>query len=227
MVGTAIHEWIEGWDFSEPAEENVARHLRGYPLPGGAGFPLVVREMLGTLRGVRLPELDCTVAQACPDPRSSEWHFQLPIGRTLSPEKLAAVFADHGHADYAAALALLPADELAGYLHGFLDRVACFDGVWGVIDWKTNNLGPTPDHYGPTALAACARQSHYLLQAHLYLVALRRYLGPGAPIAGAWLVFLRGIRAGSSDGVFTVQPSPALMSALDALFAQPSISTAP
>jgi exodeoxyribonuclease V beta subunit len=138
----------------------------------------------------------------------------------LSSQKLAEVFARHGHADYAAILSALPVEQLAGYLHGFLDRLAFHKGMWGVVDWKTNRLGPAVENYATPSLDACARHSHYLLQTHLYLVALRRYLGPDTPIAGAWLVFLRGIRAGTADGVLHIQPRAELMKELDALFAQ-------
>jgi len=175
--------------------------------------------MLEELRAAVLPSMGCTIAEACPRPESSEWHFQLPISDCLSAHALAAVFAAHGEAGYAAMLEALPAEKLKGYLHGFLDRLAFCNGVWGVIDWKTNKLD---GGYGQDSLLACARQSHYLLQTHLYLVALRRFLGPDVAISGAWLVFLRGIHSGSSDGILHIQPSDALMKDLDGLFAKPS-----
>lgn len=227
LLGTAVHEWIERWDFSEPAFADVSNHLARYPLKQGNDLAKPVRTMLNDLRSVRLSGFECTVGDACPEPQSSEWHFQLPISEALSSGRLAEVFASRGHADYAALLASLPVEQLAGYLHGFLDRVAFHDGAWGVIDWKTNNLGPSVENYAQDSLAACARSSHYLLQAHLYLVALRRYLGSGARIAGAWLAFLRGIRAGTSDGILHIQPSADLMEALDALFTKATAHAMP
>lgn len=225
LVGTAVHDWIEGWDFSETKLEPVANHLAKYPLSSGpekSPLPQAVFEMLEILRSVELPGLGCSVQEACPLAQSSEWHFQLPIGQLLSSTNLAEAFEQHGQADYAAILSALPGEQLAGYLHGFLDRIAFHDGAWGVIDWKTNYLGPSPADYDQSSLEACAWQSHYLLQTHLYLVALRRYLGPDVPIAGAWLIFLRGIREDTAEGVLQIQPSEALMEALDALFAQPA-----
>ncbi len=223
-VGTAVHDWIERWDFSNIENGGLLEHLRKYDLPpvtGEGSLPMheSVRDMLNELRAAVLPGLGCTVSVACPRPESSEWHFQLPIDDSLSAHSLAAVFAAHGEKDYAAALEALPAEELKGYLHGFLDRLTISDGVWGVIDWKTNKLD---QGYGLESLQSCARQSHYLLQTHLYLVALRRFLGPDAKIAGAWLVFLRGIRSGSADGILHIQPSDALMRDLDRLFARPA-----
>jgi exodeoxyribonuclease V beta subunit len=177
--------------------------------------------MLEALRSATLPGLDCTIAEACPCKGASEWHFQLPIGASLSASALAKVFARHGHEEYAGLLASLPSEELHGYLHGFLDRLAFLKGTWGVIDWKTNQLGQCPAAYRQESLLECAWRSHYFLQAHLYLVALRRFLSPEVPIAGAWLVFLRGVAAGASDGILKIAPGPELLADLDHLFAHP------
>jgi len=224
MMGTAIHAWIEQWDFSEVLPVDVKAHLDQYALPQPATPPALherVSGMLENLSGALLPGLECTVRDACSRREASEWHFQLPISHFLSSHSLAGVFAAHGQSRYASMLSALPVEELQGYLHGFLDRIAFFEGSWGVIDWKTNNLGSTPEAYTEPSLLECAMDSHYLLQTHLYLVALRRYLGPQAKIAGAWLVFLRGISEGSSNGILHIHPQNSLMSELDTLFSRP------
>ncbi len=228
VMGSAIHDWIEGWNFREPDRALIKQHLGGYPLPAtGGGMPPLhesVADMLDGLREVVLPGPGCTVAAACPDARMSEWHFQLPIREAMGPRHLAGVFARHGHGTCAAALERLPQADLSGFLHGFLDRLALHGGTWGVIDWKTNRL---VGGYGHESLTECATSSHYLLQTHLYLVALRRWLGPQAPLAGAWLVFLRGIRPGTSDGILHFNPAAEMLDDLDALFTRPGDSSAP
>jgi len=228
MVGTAVHDWIEGWNFSGINQADLETHFRGYPLAaanseGSIPFHEQVGGMLEVLGKSILPGFDCSIAEACPHPGASEWRFQLPIesfGEGLSAHALAKVFAEHGEGEYAALLDELPAEQLKGYLHGFIDRVAFLNGAWGVIDWKTNKLGTGRSDYNQRALRACALKSHYMLQAHLYLVALRRYLGPEAVISGAWIVFLRAVESGTSEGILHVNPSQDLMSGLDALFAQ-------
>ncbi|MEI6034432.1 MAG: UvrD-helicase domain-containing protein [Verrucomicrobiae bacterium] len=223
-VGTAIHDWIEQWDFDEVDRLALETHLGKYSLPRPPVPPTMcarVAPMLETLRSAILPGLDCSIAEACPRRGASEWHFQLPIGTSLSASALAEVFARHGHQEYAGLLAALPSEKLHGYLHGFLDRLAFRDGTWGVIDWKTNQLGQSAAAYRQASLLECAWRSHYFLQAHLYLVALRRFLNPEVPVAGAWLVFLRGVAAGSSDGILQIAPTPELLADLDHLFAHP------
>ena len=186
--------------------------------------------MLEDLREARLPGLGCTISEACPEPAASECHFQLPISPEvpLSPQLIARLFAkqsDLVSQVYSKMLLDLKADELTGFLHGFIDRLTLHNGAWGVLDWKTNGLGAKISDYSNASLLECALQSHYFLQAHLYLIALRRYLGPEAPIAGAWLVFLRGISAGGDRGILHISPEPSLLEDLDSLFFKPHRSS--
>jgi exodeoxyribonuclease V beta subunit len=230
MLGTAIHEWLQKWDCTAPDPQAIKNHLRKFHLSPAHYLstpPLdaAVTAMLSDLRLASLPGLGCSVAEACPTYETSEWHFHLPLKDALTPQKLAAIFARHGGAGYqryAPMLELLPASDLHGFLQGFMDRLAFHEGSWGVIDWKTNRLGEEDHHYSPRALLDCAMESHYLLQAHFYLVALRRYLGtrPNARLAGAWLIFLRAVRAGSSAGILQINPGDDLLAALDELFFQ-------
>ena len=177
--------------------------------------------MLDEVRGSLLPGFGCSVAAACPDPAASEWHFQLPLDSAISPKKLADIFARHGQEEYASMLEALPEAELLGYLHGFIDRIAVDPRTrsWGVIDWKTNKLGTSADaHRRESSLLRCAMRSHYFLQMHLYLVALRRYLGHALAPDDGWLVFLRGVRGGSADGILHIKPRQALLEDLGSLF---------
>ena len=222
LVGTALHEWIEGWDFGSLSMETLRVHFAKYPMPATEPeWAIRAEDMLSHLARAVLPGAGCTVAEACPDPAASEWHFQMPLRETIGPHELAEVFEHHGYADYAAQLSVLPAGHVRGYLHGFLDRLAKCGPSWGVIDWKTNLLGSSIDDYREEALMACAQRSHYFLQAHLYLVALRRHR-PGA-LAGAWLVFLRAVRGGTPDGILHIHPPAALLADLDRLFTPPLI----
>ena len=72
----------------------------------------------------------------------------------------------------------------------------------------------------------CAAGQHYLLQVHLYLVALRRYLklyDPGGPthaVSGS-LLFLRGVLPDTDQGVLEITPPEALLDELDGLFESP------
>lgn len=236
-VGTAVHDWLQDWDFQPLAPPGVeptplARHLAraGLPQPkeGQPEWESCLGELCTVLRDVRLPCRDSwspPLHQVTPDPGSSEWNFDLPLRDWQQfPDSLVACFQHSTDEDaaYATALAELPPSSVSGLLTGFIDRVVCIDGAWGVIDWKTNWLGDEPSAYQEASLRAYAYSSHYWLQMHLYLVALRRWrrsVGDDTPVlAGAWLVFLRGIEANTSRGVLAVRPSEGLLDALEELF---------
>ncbi len=231
IVGTAVHDWIETWDFGDPDATALARHVASARLPtmkpGQPAWGAVLAELFAMLRLVRLPGAGGTpLHELCPEPHGSEWHFHLPLAGALTGEKLARcfeVFAAPAHRPYAAELRALSDERFQGLLQGFIDRLARSEAGWGVIDWKTNRLGSALGDYAPAGLLRCAIADHYLLQTHLYLVALRRYLRAlglaQPPMAGAWLVFLRAIAPGTDRGVLHVDPPPAMLDALDQLFA--------
>jgi hypothetical protein len=158
--------------------------------------------------------MDCSVEEACRLPKTSEWQFHLPAKPGFSISKIAEVFREHGDPDYAASLESLGSDALEGFLQGFIDKIAVHGPLYGVIDWKSNQLAA----YDSESLRKAARASHYWLQTHLYLVALSRYLGLQADIRGAWLIYLRGVKSGTPNGVLHIQPTPGLLNGLNQLF---------
>ena len=130
-------------------------------------------------------------------------------------------------------------------------------GRWWVADWKSNWLGRRvdpaesvaaadpeatgdacgPRHYDQSAMARLMARSHYPLQAHLYLVALHRYLQWRLPgyqaerhLGGYAYVFLRGTpgpsgaRAlpGSVPGMLVERPPLERLLALDQALGRPS-----
>jgi len=227
-VGTVIHDWIEGWNFGPLDAEAFGMHLEGYTLPEPKDGEPLFRDsalgMLDQLRGSILPGFEIPIQKACPEPKSSEWHFHIPIlrDRPLSTLSLARIFERHpqeGYDDYHQRLEDLDTGDLGGFLHGFIDRLAVLPekGQWGVVDWKTNRL----PSYDLASLRKCAVESHYFLQCHLYLVALGRYLGGLDKVSGAWLVFLRGISSGTTDGNLRIDPPRQLLEELDTLFFKP------
>ena len=109
-----------------------------------------------------------------------------------------------------------------------------------MADWKSNWLGQRdrlgqvsrcgPNDYSEAAMETLMASSHYPLQAHLYLVALHRYLlwrlpdyDPREHLGGYAYVFLRGVPGPTPDptaptpGVLVDQPSLERVLALDAL----------
>jgi exodeoxyribonuclease V beta subunit len=219
-LGTAVHDFLETWDFaSVPETTSLEKHFSGYSL--GKGYEDITpatADMLGHLREAVLPRMDCFIEEASRTPKTSEWQFHLPAAERFSVSKIAKVFRDYGDPGYADSLEMLGADALEGFLQGFIDKIAAHGSTYGVIDWKTNQLAA----YDQESLRMAARASHYWLQTHLYLVALSRYLGQQADIRGAWLVYLRGVRRSTPNGILHIKPTPALLQGLDKLFTRPN-----
>ena len=167
----------------------------------------------GAGKGFRIGELDRPVP---------EMEFHLPL-EGLDRRRLGATLAEHGHANLFSAAQ----SSIDGFLRGFVDLVAGHEGVWYVLDYKSNWLGDRLEGYRPEGLEKAMREHRYPLQYLLYLVALHRYLCVRLPrydydrnIGGAFYLFLRGIdpAAGMARGIYFDRPSRACIEALDDCF---------
>ena len=220
-AGDCLHRILEGLDYSIPWQlqsvgEQVGAELRRAGLASQPIEPLLagleqvrLTPFGGPLGGLRLADLAA-------GKWLNEMNFDLTLG-SVRAEALAAAFADHPGgafgADYANQVALLPIAS-RGFLTGSIDLLfqapdPAGRGRWWVLDWKSNWLGRRdstgrpvacgPRDYGSGAMATLMAANHYPLQAHLYLVALHRYLGwrqpdyqPERDLGGYVYVFLRG-----------------------------------
>jgi exodeoxyribonuclease V beta subunit len=171
--------------------------------------------------------------------RLNELEFIFPVGpesrapeRRFTAKALGEVLERHGGAaipaGYADALQRLSFQPLEGFLRGFIDLVFEHEGLYYVVDYKSNHLGASPADYGVAALSEAMAHHHYFLQYHLYVVAVHRYLQArvtgydyDAHFGGVFYLFVRGMAPdrGENAGVFADRPSRALVLALSALFA--------
>ena len=152
-----------------------------------------------------------------------EMEFWLPVGGLLNAESVSRVIAPAS----SPAFQLLGADELSrwqlqfpeslpgrGYLNGFIDLIFCVGQRYYLLDWKTNNLGPDYADYNQRALQRNMLESDYLLQYHLYLVALNRFLEKRLHnydyeinFGGVYYLYVRGIDGIKAEtGVFFDRP---------------------
>jgi len=256
--GDALHRMLEQIDYPrlaagdpEDARAVVARELERAALAAElvddvlAGLrQLVLSPLGGSLGTVRLGDLE-------PGSWLNELNFDLPLavpdGRLVRGSGLAAVFERHPQGRFGAAYGrLLQGLNVAsrGFLTGSIDLVFRSEGRWWVADWKSNWLGQRdsrgavircgPADYSEAAMEALMLSNHYPLQAHLYLVALHRYLrwrlpgyDPEQHLGGYAYIFLRGVpgpltggaegRGGGVPGVLVERPPLPRLLALDAL----------
>ena len=228
--GTVLHGVLEALDFQAPPEARlatVAACLRRLGGPAGWDERLAtaLEVVCATPLGVgepRLVDLDRAA-------RRDELAFIIPAATEIDPSRLARCFEDHATSPhvraYARRVGALGFPELRGFLKGYVDLVYRWDGRYGVVDYKSNHLGDRLDHYGCAALTEAMHHHDYVLQYHLYLLALHRQLRLRLPgydfdrhVIGARYLFLRGMGGAPGAGVYADAPPRALIEALDACF---------
>jgi len=158
--------------------------------------------------------------------RLHEMEFTFPLKR-ITPEALNGVLNRWGYGSLQGGELIMEGlrfSPVQGYLKGFVDLIFQVGEGFGIIDWKSNHLGNSPESYGKDALIQAMSEHHYGLQYLLYTVALNRHLALklgdaydyDTHMAGAWYLFLRGVD-GSGNGVFFDRPEEGCIRELDEL----------
>ena len=231
-AGLCLHTVLEHADLQAPASAaSLVRNtlataglLESTAHPGELDPAAAVLQNLRDLAAARVHDDGPTFAALTRGPKSAEWQFLLPTTHS-DVRHLARAFADSDSAiarAYAPRLLQLARQPLRGFLGGFVDLLAEHQGRYWVLDWKSNHLGNRLEDYHPAALHAAMQDHDYVLQYHLYVLALHRQLRCRLPdydyercMGGIAYVFLRGLVPGSSRGVFYDRVPFALVDAMD------------
>lgn len=102
-----------------------------------------------------------------------------------------------------------------GMLQGFIDMIFEHNGRYYIIDWKSNYLGNKVEAYNSTAINQAMLHHSYIIQYHLYTLALDRLLKLRLAgynyknnFGGVIYLFLRGVSAKSAEyGIYRNRPS--------------------
>jgi len=159
----------------------------------------------------------------------NEMEFTYPLAK-LRADALRRVLKRHGYAagPFRDMIETLEFNPLRGYMKGFIDLVFEADGLFWLVDYKSNWLGAEPAAYRRERLDEAMAREAYLLQYLIYTVALHRYLRLRLPdydyqrhFGSVFYLFLRGMdpALGPDCGVFHARPAPGLVTALDDLMA--------
>jgi exodeoxyribonuclease V beta subunit len=142
------------------------------------------------------------------DQRFTELEFFFDVNN-LDLTAIGALFASQPNGNYAKHLFTLGATPFKGFVKGFIDLVIQHRGRWYILDYKSNFLGTAHGDYGRYAMEEAMESHHYILQYHLYLVALHRYLGLrlkdysyDRDFGGVFYLFIRGMHPKGDHGVF-------------------------
>ena len=152
--------------------------------------------------------------------------FYFPL-KPVSPNRLRNIFADYGGIDliddFPDRLGKLNFSLTKGFMKGYIDMVFYDQDRFWLVDWKSNYLGNSVEDYGKNVLNNVMSKNFYILQYHLYVIALYQYLQLRIPefsyerhIGGVYYIFIRGVDPdkGPEFGIYKDIPDKTLVDAL-------------
>ena len=221
-IGTALHRFLEKYDFSQPLSEEKVEKLCQWLQLEETWLPSLQQWMtaiLDTPLSVDDPtlKLNNLSRQQC----VKEMQFYLKLNRVFDVSAFNRALQKHHRLPSEA----LQFDAIKGMLRGFMDLVFCHNGKYYLVDYKSNFLGVEPQNYVGKSLEQAMLANHYDWQYLFYTLALHRYLQQRdanyhyeTHFGGVFYCFLRGMNGENQDGVFFDKPDYALIQALENLF---------
>lgn len=229
-AGSFFHDIFEHYDFSggqtEPLSTLVAGKLQqyGYEDKWQQTISTAVSSVLRTPLHAALSPFRLSSLKA--GDRINEMEFYFPLN-PVTPAKMRQLFKKLGRhsrfQQFPTRLEKLSFAPSRGYMKGYIDMVFSHQGCYYLLDWKSNHLGSTFDHYDQDALQATMESNYYILQYHIYTLALHQFLRYRQPnyryeknFGGVFYIFIRGINEleGPQCGVFYDRPDPDLIHSL-------------
>ncbi len=230
QAGTFMHALFEYLDFTQPDPELIRNQLKHFDYDveqWEAVITTLVDNVLKTPLEPQQPDL--TLSRINHSKRLNELEFYYPLAN-ITAHGLHQVFAQGGHsAQISPEGHRLTFSPVRGFMKGYIDMIFEYEGRYYLVDYKSNMLGSKKKDYHHTdQLAKIMAQEAYVLQYHLYVVALHRYLSVRLPdyryethFGGVYYLFLRGIQPdwGTNYGIYRDKPTGALINQLsDYLF---------
>ena len=152
--------------------------------------------------------------------------FYFPL-KPVSPNRLRKIFADYGGIDlvddFPDRLGKLSFSLTKGFMKGYIDMVFHDQDRFWLVDWKSNYLGSSVEDYDKNVLNNVMSRDFYILQYHLYVLALHQYLQLRIPefsyeryFGGVFYIFIRGVDPdkGPEFGIYKDIPDKTLVDAL-------------
>jgi exodeoxyribonuclease V beta subunit len=221
-AGTCFHDILEHIDFTlenpDDAKRFIAEKLTEYGFED-QWMDAVYRSMANVLAAPIMERGNLfSLSRLTPNDRLHEVEFYAPLG-LISANRLGDVYRSHSGKTipegFAGLIESLGFKPHKGMLRGFIDMVFRVAGRYYLVDWKSNFLGDSIEDYEREKLNEVMEKELYILQYHIYAVALHQFLGVRVKdyhyndhFGGVFYLFLRGIDPlkGSEYGVFFDKP---------------------
>lgn len=123
-------------------------------------------------------------------------------------------------------------EPLHGLMKGFIDLLFEYEGKFYILDWKSNFLGDSVENYDKASLEIAMQQLNYQLQFVIYTLAVKKYLMSrigrfdDENFGGVIYCFVRGMRSGTSNGIYFYRPSQQMIDHLEKILAPTQSSVA-
>jgi exodeoxyribonuclease V beta subunit len=223
-AGNFMHDVFEHLNFSDPSswEEFISNKLKDHQFDSRQWTP-AIHDMVKQVMETELEQGLCLNLLKKSD-RLEEMEFHFPVSSGFLPD-----LAKHvpEHSKFKKYLDRISADEFRGiegdgYLKGLIDLTFRKDGRHYILDWKSNKLNGTSEGFGPKEIESEMLTHHYVLQYHIYTVALHRFLRSRMKgysyeknFGGIYYLFVRGMKKGSNRGIFYDLPDLETVQALE------------
>jgi len=232
-AGVFLHTLFEKIDFTLD-QEHLAKRLEYHIINAGYNNKQWHSILLKFLQDVLQTQLDADnpqfkLSNVSKDKRLDELEFYYPLN-LIQPRDIQTLFQQHAQSMQVPLNPMFNHFEflpVEGLLKGYIDMVFEFEGKFYIVDYKTHFLGAQPSEYQFEKLNDVVQRERYLLQYHIYSVALHRYLSLRLAhycyeqhFGGVYYLFVRGMRPewGNQTGIFYDMPSEDLVIALSELF---------
>ena len=230
MPGTFFHDLFENMDYSEPEpasrEKLVAGKLAEYGFGGIWKAPVcdMINKVLGAVLDTK--EISLKLSDIDMKNRVNEMEFYFPL-KMITPHTIKKIFHDYGgvkvSGDYQGWIDNLLFAPAKGFMKGYMDMVFHNEGRFFLVDWKSNYLGSRIEDYGKTSIYETMENESYILQYHLYVLAIHQYLrlknksyNYKDSFGGIFYIFIRGVDDSKSpgSGIYYDLPDIALINRL-------------
>ncbi len=218
-AGTCLHTVLEQLNFNQPvsAQQPLVAEVLEQAGIDPRWLATSVRWLDDLLR-VALPG-SCALNQVAACDRINELSFLFPLEQ-VQMRRLNTLLASSGLRPLSATGSLLQ-----GLMKGFIDLIFRWQGRYFIVDYKSNHLGTSLQHYGPDALRQSMDDHQYHLQYLIYTLALHRFLQARlveyqyeTHFGGVYYLFLRAMHPDHppGTGIHAARPEYSLITALDA-----------
>ena len=211
QAGNFMHEVFERIDFTDKSnwEEIIKSACTKFGYDSHRWYRVIFK-MIENVTGEKLSD-GFSLSEIPLEDRIEEMEFHFPTRSGVFSELCKSLPEDsllHQYLQGVSSEEILEI-ESSGFLKGLMDLVFRCDGKYYLLDWKSNRLNGQRDGFTSDAIQSEMMDHHYILQYHLYLVGLVRFLRSRINdfdykkhFGGVYYLFVRGMGNGKGSGVF-------------------------